>query len=126
MKKNKQLVGKHTVVAFGLMVFGVLCVCVLAGMLISKEIVPEEMGPVISAAMSELVVLLLCCITARTMPQSRLPAAMILAGGFAAFRLLAGTILFPEAELRLIGCLVTLVMGVAAGLMASTKKQRRR
>lgn len=125
MKQTKLNV-KSIGTALLVMILGSFAFCALIGILVAKQIVPENVGWLLSLGLTELLVLLVGYWTARKVPQKRLPVTLLLAGLFIAVRLLLGMAAFTGEGIRMSGCLVTLAAAVAAGLMSSTKKQRRR
>ena len=127
MKKNhKNSLTKDVGIALAVMMIGTLVSSALPGFLTGKEIIPEAMATMAGNTLSEGLVFAICYWIARKLTKNRLLIATIMAGVFALFRLLVGTIVFPEAKLRLLHCVLTVLIGVAAGLMAGMKKQRRR
>lgn len=126
MKEAKGFTGKNIFTATGSMVVGILLFCGLIGILTSQQILPEEMSSTICLILTEMTILLCCYIAVRVLPKKRLPAGVMLAATVAGLRLMIGTISFSEEELNIWGCILTLGIGAAAGIMASAKKQRRK
>lgn len=124
--KQKRLNGKNMGFALLTMIAGAFASCCLIGLLVGTQIIPEEMGPLISFCLTEILVMLVCYWAARKVPQSRLLASLIIAALFLGLRLLMGIVLFSGEDLHLTRCLAILAAAIAAGFMASTKKQRRR
>lgn len=124
--KQAKINGKTIGTALIIMILGSFAFCALIGVLVEKQAMPENMGWLLALGLTELLVLLVTYWAARRVPQRRLPMTVLLAGLFLGIRLLLGVAAFPGEGIQAARCLLTLGVAVAAGLMASTKKQRRR
>lgn len=104
-----------------------MVICALLSLVIQTEKIPEQIGGVVAEVLLELIVFGVCFFTVRPMPQARLPLSMATAGAFVLLRIIFKAIVFPGAQWTMMwGLILTAVAGAMAGIMASTKKQRRR
>lgn len=124
--KKKLIGGKELGFSTLVMVLGALALSGLVGMLAGKQILPEKIGPALSIILTELLVLVVCYGSVRKLPQSRLPAALLMVTPFLLLRVLAGLFVMEGEGIDPIRCLLTVGVAVASGLLASRKKQRRR
>lgn len=124
--KKKTIGGKELALALLAMVLGAFAASGVVAVLTGKQILPETMAPNMSIILTELLVLLVCYFNVRKLPQSRLPAALLLVAPFLVVRLFSGFFLLEGEGSAIIRCLFTVVAAATAGLLASGKKQRRR
>ena len=124
--KKRTMNGKELGLAALFMALGAIGASCLVAVLTARQILPETMSSVASVTLAELVVLLVCYLNARKMSQSRLPAALLTATPFVVLRLLAGLFMLKGESVSLVGVLITVGVAAVGGMMASTKKKRRR
>lgn len=125
MKKDA-VIGKSMIVSLLVMTAGGLLLCGLVGLLVSNQVVPVNMSPVIIIALHEALILVCAYTAARRQTKKRLPVAVMIATAYMCIQLLTGTVFFSTEKIQLIGCLVTLGTGIVAGILSGMKKQRRR
>ena len=124
--KNKTMYGMNGIAALLIMLLGAAGICMVVGGLVSGQIMPEVLGRTACWILVEITVLCVCYFAVRKLPKGRLVGALVLALAFCLLRVLLGAVLFSGEKMLLHGCLVTLGMGIVAGLMSGMKKQRRR
>ena len=120
-------IGKQVLLSAAVTAVSGVLLCSVLALLVSKEVL--AMGP--AKLMAEMLVngvlLLVCFLTARKLPQSRLPASLAVAAVFWLLCLLAKALAFSEMSLTADWRMaLPLLSSVAAGVLASQRKSRRR
>lgn len=102
-------------------------VCCLLAVLVLQELLPMAAAPVAAVIGAGLCVFVSSYFVARGIPQSKLPVAVAMALAFSLICLAVKAAGFPQWELTLHWtAAVPVLASVAAGLLASRKKRRRR
>lgn len=126
MKRTKRLLWKDIGLLSVIAIAGGILFCGIIGVLISRQIVSEQIGASAAIILTELLLLICACVAARKQSKNRLLVAMLVALICVAVRLVAGGGYHYEQSIKPVGCLITMGAGVCAGLLSMQKKQRRR
>ena len=126
MKKTKRPLWKDIGLMSAIALTGGMVLCGIIGVLVSRQIVSEQIGASAAIILTELLLLTCACAAARKQGKNRLLITMLVAVICAAVRLTAGGGYHYEQSIEPVGCLITVGVGVCAGLLSMQKKQRRR
>lgn len=127
MKKKANVTVRRVIVG-GLCAVGIMVLlCCLLGAMVQSETLTVQFGRLAAVVLSGLSLLLICFLTARSVPQKRLPVALAVAAVFAVVCFFIKMIAFGGEELAVGWTLaVPWAAALLAGLLTSMKKQRRR
>lgn len=127
MKKKANMTVRHILTGGLCAVGAAVLLCGLVGAMVQSETLTIQFGRLAAPVLAGLGLLLSCFLTARSVPQKRLPVSFAVAAVFTAVCLLIKIAAFGERTLS-VGWSMAIpwISALLAGLLAGMKKQRRR
>lgn len=127
MKKKTNVTIRHIIVGGVCAVVAAILLCGMVGAMIQSETVTIQFGQMAVPVLAGLALLLICFLTARSVPQRRLPVSFAVAAVFTAACFLIKAIVFGEEALVVSwNMVIPWAAALLSGLLAGMKKQRRR
>lgn len=127
MKKKANATVRRVVIGGVCAVVVMVLLCCLLGAMVQSETLTVQFGRLAAVVLMGLSLLLICFLTARSVPQKRMPVALAVAAVFVVVCFFIKMIAFGGEELA-VGWTMAGPWAAAllAGLLAGMKKQRRR